>query len=127
MAVVKWVFTDSVVPETYTFEVNPNEGGSPTRKKNITGQPTTAEDGTAVLYEGQDPRPTTTFSGTILTEAQYDAMIAWFNKRYPITVDDDLGRTMTIYITGFDPKRAQRRSHPWRHTYTVDVVILAES
>ena len=120
---MKWQFDDPVSFDTYVFEINPSEGGSPKYEKQISESSTT--DGTTVLFEGRDATKNASFSGVVLTQDQYNAMIEWFNKRYLIDYTDDLGRTFTIYITKFDPKRERAIHSPWKHSYTVDYVIVS--
>ena len=123
MAVVKWTFTDPVTSAVYSFHVNPREGGSPQYKKTINTQNTTA--GNTLVFEGVDEPKTGSFQGVVLELAHYQALVAWFSKRYPIIMTDDLGRSQTIYITEFAPKRERARSHPYKHSYTVNYVVLA--
>lgn len=123
---VSWVFSDPETLDTYTWEVNPNEGGSPARKKNIEYQNTAGAAGETLVFEGRQEALTGQFSGVVLSEAQYNAMIEWFNKPYPVDYTDDLGRTFRIYITSFDPKRAWSVSHHWRHSYTCNFIVIEE-
>lgn len=120
----RWTFYDSYLTDTATFEVNPNEGGSPNRKKNLSYQPTTAPDGAVLLFEGRDPARTGQFSGTLLTEAQYDMFETWFSKRYPITMTDDLDRDFLIYITEYNTTRKRAVHYPFKHEYTVSYVLV---
>lgn len=122
--VVRWIFTDAVVPETYTFEINPNEGGSPTYKKNVIFKNTAAPNGKTLIFEGRDDPATFSFSGTLLSQAQYTAFQTWFLKRRQITITDDLSRSFSIYITSFDPKRVRAANNPWKHTYTCEAISL---
>lgn len=122
--VVKWTFTDPTDSSVYTFAINPNDGGSPQYKKRVVQVNTTAPNGNVVVYEGADEPLSGSFSGVILDLTQYQAMVTWFSKRYPIMVEDDLGREQTIYITEFTPKRERARSHPYKHSYTVSYVVL---
>lgn len=126
--VVRWTFTDAVAADSYTFAVNPNDGGSPTDAKSIQYQKSSApsEEGKTLVFEGRDEPNTSSFSGVILAEAQYHAMRSWFRRRNPITMTDDLGRTFTIYITKFEAKRKRARSYPWKHEYTVEYIILED-
>lgn len=124
MAVVRWMFTDSVESTNYEFDINPNDGGSPTYRKNVTTQVTTAPGGTPIIFEGQEEPKSGSFSGTILDLAQYQAMVLWFTKRYPIEMTDDLGREQSIYITGFDAKRVRSAMHPYKHSYTCSYIVL---
>ena len=124
MAVVRWRFDDPVTLESYTFEINPSEGGSPALKKNLSYVNTAAPDGRALAFEGRMNTQTSSFKGTILTEEHYQAMETWFNKRNQIYMTDDLGRTLSIYITDFEPQRVRSVQHPWKHTYTCSYFVL---
>jgi hypothetical protein len=123
-AVVKWTFTDPVLSETYTFDVNPNAGGTPPLEKSIQYLNTSAPDGKTLAFEGRSTAQTSSFSGTILEESQYTVFEDWYRKRNQIYMTDDLGRSYTIYITKFEAQRVRARSHPWKHTYTVTYFIL---
>ncbi len=124
MAVVRWLFEDLVLTESYTFEINPTEGGSLAYEKSVSQSTTSAFDGKVIAFEGQDKPLSSSFTGTILTQAGYDAMVTWFNKRHQIKLTDDLEREFMIYITKFVPKRVRSALYPWKHTYQVDYIIL---
>lgn len=121
--VVKWEFFDSVVSETYTFEVNPNAGGAPKYEKNIQYTATTAPDGKTLIMEGANKPLDLEWSGTIITETQYNAYVTWFQKKRQIQLTDDLLRQFMIYIVSFTPTRV-RSSNFWKHTYTVTATVL---
>lgn len=120
----RWRFDDPVTAESYTFEMSPNDGGSPDFGKTITQQGTSAPGNGNILFEGQDPPQSIDFSGVVLTESHYDAMVHWFTKRHVIMVTDDLGRQFFIYITGFSPKRKRSATKPWKHEYTVKATVI---
>lgn len=122
--VVKWTFFDPTVPETYVFEVNPSEGGTPSREKNIDQQATAAPNGRTLLFEGRDTVSQIDISGTILSQSQYTTFETWFNKRHQIRLTDDLGRQFWVYITSFSATRNRRVSHPWHHSYNMSMLIL---
>ncbi len=122
--VVRWIFTDPVTTDTYTVPVNPNKGGTPTRNKNITYLNTAGPGGNVLAFEGRDDTQQIQVSGVILEQAHLDAFNTWFDKRYQITVTDDLSRVFSIYITNFDATRINSRSHPWKHEYTLSYVII---
>ncbi len=124
MARVAWVFYDPFEDESYSWEVNPNDADSPSYMKNVFYSSSAAPDGKIIMMEGKDEPSRVSFSGVTLTEAQYDEMIRWFNKRNQLELTDDLGRTMSIYITSFAPKRVRSTNYPWRHTYSVEAVVL---
>ena len=120
----RWSFEDPVAVETYSFEINPNEGGSLQYEKKITYQDTIGYLGNTLIFEGSDAPQTMEFSGVLLSQEQHETFINWFQKRRQILVKDDLGRTYVIYITKYAPKRNRRRSHPWHHSYTISAIVL---
>lgn len=122
--VVKWVFEDPAESQEYIFHINPNAGGSPAYRKNITQQATVAPGGKTLLFEGADSPQEFSFSGVILEEAQYNAFVEWWQKRRQIKLTDDLDREYWIYITSFEPTRVRARSHPWKHTYNASALRL---
>ncbi len=120
--VVKWELFDG--SNTYTFLINPNEGGSPARKKSITYKNTAAPDGKTLVFEGRDEPGTMSFSGILLEQSQYEAFEEWFDKRMQVRITDDLGRQYWIYIESFEPKRVRARSYPWKHSFSISATIL---
>jgi hypothetical protein len=125
MPVVRNTFTDPITSAVYTFHLNPRDGGSPQYKKTISSQTTTAPGGNVLLYEGADEPRTGTINGTILSLAHYQAMVTWFQKRYPVVMTDDLGRSLTIYITEFLPTRKRSVSHRYLHDFSCSYVVLS--
>lgn len=124
MAVVRWTLYDPVEIVTYTFGLNPNDGGSPQAKKRVNYQNTSAPDGMTLIYEGQDEVMQIPWSGTLLTQAEYEALWEWWDKRRQLLLTDDLGRQFWIYIQTFEPRRVRAATAPWKHTYSVTAVIL---
>jgi hypothetical protein len=122
--VVRWKFFDPIDDETYVFPVNPNEGGTGDRTKNISQQATAAPEGKTLLFEGRDSPETINLSGVVLEQAQLDAFNTWFDKRHQIRVTDDLGRQYWAYMTRFSATRNRRRSHPWHHSYTMELLVV---
>lgn len=122
--VVKWTFTDPTLSETYTFDVNPREGGSPDFKKSISQMSTSAPDGLTLFFEGVDTPQVIEFSGVILDQNQYDTFVAWWDKRVLLQLTDDLDREFRVYVESFTPKRERRRSHEYYHTYTMRCIVV---
>jgi len=123
--VVRWTFTDPVTTNTYTVPINPNEGGTPPSKKTIKYSATAGPGGNVLMFEGRDSVQEMQISGTILDQAHLDALQSWYDKRYQVSVTDDLGRTFSIYITSFDAKRVRVASNAWKHEYTMTYTILS--
>lgn len=121
--VTRWTFYDGSTTET--FELNPQSGGSPKLSRNVIGTPTVAPDGTVLFFEGQPKPRTSSFTGVIRFESEYDFFESWIEKEVPIVVTDDLGRSFTIRITDWTPERVRSALHPWKHNYTAEYIILA--
>jgi hypothetical protein len=121
---VPWYFRDPITNELWTLEVNPAEGGTPARNKRIDTSSTTAPDGKTIIFEGRDEARTIQLSGTILDQAQLDSFNAWYDKRYQILIQDDLGRQFYVYITSFEADRAWSVNHHWRHKYRMTMTVL---
>lgn len=125
MSVVRWTLYDPVAIVTYTFALNPNLGGTPSRRKRITYQNTSAPGGLTLIYEGQDEVSELSWDGTLLTEAELIALNSWFDIRRQLLLTDDLGRSFWVYIQTFEPKRVRAATAPWKHTYSMKVVVLS--
>lgn len=120
--VVRWKFFDGVTE--VEFPINPSEGGSPQYEKNFVFEDTSAPEGKTLVFEGRDSPKPLNFSGVILTEAHYDFMIEWWDKRNQVRITDDLGREFWVIIKSFRPKRERAHSYPWKHSFDVEAVIV---
>ena len=128
MSRVSWEFYDPAgndgAGETYYWVINPSGGGYPSRSKGIAYNVTAAPDGQTVAFEGREAPMSLSFTGTILYESQFNTMTDWFNKRNQIRLTDDLGRQFWIYIKTFNAERVRAASHPWKHSYTMEAIVL---
>jgi hypothetical protein len=124
MAVQRWTLYDPVDDETLTFDYNPNEGGTPGRKKNLTFTSTAAPGGRTLIFEGQDEVLALEFSGVILTQGQLDAFTEWFDKRHQLLLTDDLNRQFWVYMDEFGPDRVRSATVRWKHTYRIHCIVL---
>lgn len=124
-AVQKWTFFDPNGSTTATFLINPNEGGTPSRRRNIAYVNTAAPDGRTLMFEGRRDPNAIEFSGVILESAQIDMFNTWFEKGNQIRMTDDLGRSFWIVILEFTPKRIYKAQRPWKHTYSVRAVEVS--
>lgn len=125
MSVTRWTISDGVTTET--FEQNPGAGGSPQYEKTFKEAGTLAVGGSPLLFEGQRALMTASVTGTILSAAQYNQFVRWYEKPGPLTLVDDLGRTMTIVISKFLPDRVYSATIFVKHTFTLNYYVLAVS
>lgn len=118
---VKWSFTDywksGATPYQYIWEINPNDGGSPEISKNMTILQSAGPNRLNLVMEGNSTVPTLSFSGVIISQAHYETMELWFDRRVLIQLVDDLGRTFYGVFSKWSPKRSRRASNAWYHTY----------
>mgnify|MGYP006303032963 CR=1 FL=1 len=124
MARIPWQFYDPVAEETYNWEINPSEGGFPDRVKNISFQTSAGPNGQTIAFEGRRNPMSFQFSGTILSQSQFDTLNDWFEKSNQIQLTDDLGRSFWIYIKSFSPRRVRSGRFQWKHTYTIEAILL---
>lgn len=126
MARIGWRFEDPTENTVETMSINPNDGASPSYSKSLTKEQSTAPGalGRVLIYEGADHPSEFTFSGVILTQQQYEFLQRAWQKRHLVRLTDDLGRQFVIYLESFTPKRVRSATHPWRHTYEANAVIV---
>jgi hypothetical protein len=122
--VVRWTLLDPATSDSYQFEVNPNEGGTPPRKKTVSSSPTTASDGINVLFQGMDEPQEMTFSGTLFTSQMFDAFVNWWKKQRQVQLTDDIGRSYWIYITEFAPTLVRSSNYPDKHKFECKAIVL---
>lgn len=129
MAVVRWRFEDvyqtGTSPYTWTFDINPNDGGSPNADKNFTVATNIGPRQGVILQEGQMNAPAVTWSGVILTQEHYEALETWFVKRIVLDVFDDIGRQFRGALATFHPKRVRKPYNFWYHTYDAEFKAFA--
>jgi len=122
VAVVRWQFYDTVTGDSYTFEFNPSEGGSPAYERNLNVQRTTA--GALIVLEGTQNPQTLNFSGTILTQEHYEALTTWMENRHVLQLTDDLNRSWYVVLQSFQPQRVRSATRPWKHTYNMVAQVV---
>lgn len=124
---VRWQFVDvfekGPSPYSYTWEINPNDGGSPNITKNFTQNVNVGPNHVGIIMEGQFSGPTLSFSGVILTQSHYEALETWFDRRVTLDLFDDLGRQFRGVFSSFAPKRTRRAYNPWYHTYDAQFLV----
>lgn len=123
----RWKFYDPETGETAEFEINPVEGGSRKRKKNITTAVTSSPVGNVILMQGTEEAEATSIAGVVLTEDEFDFFEEWYDKTNIIQVQDDLGRAKEIYIHSLSLDRERAVHSPWKHSYTMEYYITEDN
>ena len=98
MSRVAWTLTDNEQATTvvYHFEVNPKvDQGSFGVQKGIHYGVSAGLGGATVVHEGPDDAMKASYMGILLSESQYNDMVTWMNKEYPVTLTDDLGQNLS--------------------------------
>jgi hypothetical protein len=122
--VTRWVFYDPATLTSETFIINAAEGGTPSYTKTINYTNTAAPDGKTLVFEGRDQVQRIEFSGTLLTQAHFEMLQRWWEKRNQIRLTDDLARQFWIVIESFEPKRVRSAVNPWKHEYNIKATIV---
>ncbi len=122
---VRWTLTDPQTADVLTFTANPSAGGSEHIRRTIDETATTA--GPPNLSEGRPKVDASEITGYFREQAMFDAFVAWLGKPYPVTLVDDLGRTASIVLAEFHPKKESTRAHPWRHSYSLKYYTIVET
>jgi hypothetical protein len=113
------------IGDAYEFEINPNDGGTPSIQKNLAIATNVGPNRVNIVQEGQSQAPTIDFSGVILDQQQLESLESWFDRRAFMKVTDDLGREYYGVFSKFTPKRVRRASNPWYHTYDAEFTASA--
>ena len=130
---VAWEFYDPNLDTTYILPVNPNaDNGSNTISKNVKyavaagmHQNSAGDDviSSIVNSTGSNLRPFS-YTGNLYTLEQLTAFKLWFAKRYPIEIQDDLGRRFLVLIETFEINRVKSNAHRLKHSYSFAGTIL---
>jgi hypothetical protein len=124
--VTKWAFQDPASGVTYTFAINPDptQPGSPGSDRVFDTTASLAPDGQMLVSEGSRIPSVWTFGGTVLTQADYEALQQWADKNYRVYLVDDLGVVRVVLPQVFSPRPVGDPSNGWAHTYTFQVLVL---
>jgi len=120
----RWQLANPTTNEIYVFTTNPSTGGVPASNKQIVYSNAVATNGKTLIYERSSESQEVKISGTILTQAELEALGLWASKRSVLTLTDDLSRTYNIYITSFVAERVRKASNQYYHTYTLGYMII---
>lgn len=132
---VGWRFYDPVTEETYAWTVNPYEDAGSHTKTKSTAYEIEAGSHQGVLgdhridtliFETNVEREPFKYNGRVYTEAEYAIMEEWCSKNYAVHIIDDLGREFRVWINGITWDRQRSRQSRYKHSYTLDGIILEE-
>lgn len=124
--VKRWVFQDvhATPDEVYHFPHNPERMTPPFGKKRLAYAATTAVNGQKIAFEGNAPPAEWKFTGTTLTQAHYDALTRWFNKKVRIWITDHYGRAWLCYLSEFSATPRRTVNYPYRHDYEMTAIVF---
>jgi hypothetical protein len=125
-------FYDPLTGETYLWQVNHSDEDRFGRDRNITYGAPTGNTG-PVRFQGDKTPIVLQLSGVIFHQAQYEAMVSWFERceRQSILFTDFTGAGAEVIITSFQPTRVWTARNPrdasiplhfWRYQMTMEVI-----
>jgi hypothetical protein len=123
----RWVITDpydtNPTTNTYHFPRNPREMTSLHRERAVSSLSTTNHK--ILLYEGQTPAKSWTFSGSFLHMSEYDDLREWiYDRKRRLIINDHYGRNITCVLTALDAVPKRRIGYYYSHEYTVTALVL---
>jgi hypothetical protein len=127
------VFTNPANGATYTWPINHSEEEAVTKSRQMSDGAST--DNIGLIPQQGAPTPMIlSWKGSILTKAQLDAIISWYElcETQTIYVQDFSGARYEVLITDFDPQRVAVARNPrdpanaplWYWTYTLTMRVL---
>ena len=124
----RWVLTDNIDSDTFTFPINPvgmQRGlGLPARRRRST--PTGIGDRITTLQGPREPSDWS-FSGKGWTQAHWDALQAWADKGHEVVLTDHFLDQYDILIYSFRPdEQRPSRNRPLKFRYTVSALVFGE-
>ena len=124
----RWIFTDPIGATSYTFPINPNAMAtlSPSHQRSaLVGGAFESRMRVLQADHKMNGPFDWSFSGTINTQAHYDAMVTWLAKPNPINLTIHNGRVYNILLKEFKPvdKRSGKNNKTrWAYEMAATVV-----
>lgn len=121
---MRWKFSDMVGLTVYDMEIGPSQGVDIQFSQSLgfNFMPTATD--TAVAMRTSQSPTEGTIQGTLLSQAEYDALIGWWQHADTVLIVDHLGREFQVMIEDFDPKRVKNATNPWKHTWSMRFTIF---
>jgi len=120
----RWTFEDLVKGDTYQFHVNPNAGGSAAPEKSLSVEATYSVEINGILQQAPWGPHQISFSGSVLSREQDEAMEAWASRQAQLKLVDDLGREMIGILSSFARTRIRRARNPWFSNYDAEFMVF---
>lgn len=127
MPTKRWIFTDTVAPETWTVPINPREMDSVFPVKSFNVQTVVGTDyARPIVMGGSMPPQPWAFRGAILDAAHHESLRHWvYDKGYRIQIEDHFGRKIHCLLQSFAPTPKRAVGRYWRHEYEVTALVFS--
>lgn len=127
VSVIRWIFHDPKLNETWEVPYNPDAMTSPypTRKFVYNSTTAGAGGGTSVANEAHPDPKEFQFSGQVLHRPHFDGLVYWSRKKNRITITDHFKRVLLVTLNDMDPVPKRAIGYYWRHTYTMNATCYA--
>lgn len=119
----RWVLTDAVRSDSYTFNANPNSDQEQ-YQKNLQFEAVLIPGSLPLLYEGHDTPTAMTLSGTLLSQTQWQTFVNFFNRRHQVLLTDDRGYGRFIYISNLQGTRKPSALFKWRMDWQMQAYMI---
>jgi hypothetical protein len=130
MDIVRWVFHDPSIPESWTVPINPNSMTDPEAKVRAyqfgtASRSSSLSNQVIRTFESPSQPASWEFGGVIHTQEHHDELERWARKPMDVQITDHLERTWHVVMKSFEPtERRPTPNKPWRFTYSMHALIL---
>lgn len=114
--IARWKLVDTETDEQWVMPLNPNKMDPPPMGRTISFHPNGS-------MRTPDNAAAWSFSGVMLTKAQYDDLVAWVRRDSIVAVHDHLGRVFHVVFESLSVQDKRSRN-AWRAGYTVRTLML---
>lgn len=121
---MKWALLDPTNGDIFRFPISPSQADSIHLARLFTYDHTcTVPGGQMLIFEGGKVAKSWTFRGTLLTQSDVNALLAWRNRPYKVFVGDDLGRVVVVKVQNIVTTIIPSTDHPEAQSYVATCLL----
>lgn len=118
---MSWRLSDGST--TYTFAIGPDAMNLDLKRSTVFGVMLSNTSKSLVMMNSDQPI-IGEISGTLISQAEYNALLGWWQSTKQLTLTDDLGQDFVIIIIDFTPERVLSIEFPFRHKWKIRFNVL---
>jgi hypothetical protein len=111
--------------DTDTFQVNPDSVTQKFGDVQINAEATTVSNGQVITWEGSAQPPQWSWSGRVLNEEQYNALVTWGTTRQRVYLTDHFRRRFLVKVLSVEFDRVRDAQRQWHMKYQMTAAVLS--